>query len=1526
MSTNHNSLRPELEIAVIGMAGRFPGASSVEEFWRNLCGGVESISTFTNEQLASFGISPSVYKNPDFVKAAPVLESMGEFDAEFFGYSPREATLMDPQHRLFLECAWAAMEYAGYAPDNCPALTGVYGGSSLSSYLLYHIMPILRDPHAEDTFQAMMGNDKDFLCTRVSYKFNLQGPSITIQTGCSTSLVAIHLACQGLLSYQCDMALAGGVSVQVPARTGYLYQSGGLSSPDGHCRAFDAKAEGTLFGSGCGVVVLKRLGDALADRDSIYAVIKGSAVNNDGNLKVGYTAPSVAGQTAVIRSAQALAAVGPESIGYVECHGTGTALGDPIEIQALADAFSNRTMAQASCAVGSVKTNIGHLDAAAGVAGFLKTVLALKHKSLPPSLHFETPNPRIEFEKTPFQVSSKFSPWKSAASPRRAAVSSFGIGGTNAHVILQEPPVLATAQTSRECKLLLLSAKTRKALDQQTVNLAQHLRERDDLDLADIAFTTQTGRSTFEYRRAITCRDREDAIQALESLDSQKVYSHSQKAASRSVVFMFPGGGAQYPNMAAGLYRAEPVFRKEVDLCAELLNPQMGADLRSYIYPESDSTSAAFYMRQTSIGLPALFVVEYALAKLLMNWGIEPAALIGHSLGEYVAACLAGVFSLSDALSLVLARSRLLQKVPKGLMLSVPLSRKEVEPLLKEGLWLAAVNGPSQSVVSGTVEAVEEITQYLEQFEIEFRKIPIDVSSHSGIVTPILSSFLDFLQTTELHPPHTPFISNVTGTWIRPEEATDPEYWVRHLRSTVLFSDGFAELCKVPNRIFLEVGPGHTLATLARPQLPGNSGSVVITSLRHPYDKKADAEVMMDTLGRLWAVGVTPNWQAFYAGEVRSRVPLPTYPFERKRYWIDPQTTSDQGHASGSAKGFDIDQWFYNPVWKGSALLPASSPVSFLVFAKDSDIGSKLAAHLHLLGKNVVTVQPGTDYRQISEDRFKIDPFDPDHYHLLLRSLRDSARLPESVIHTWSTGPGSSLSRTDQHLERSRGFYSVLFLVQALIGIDGLGSPSLCVVTDKSQAVESCDTVLPEKALLAGLCKVSRQECEHIDCKLIDVADVSSDQAGVQVQMLLREIMAKGPEPVVALRGTRRWVQRYERCVLQPDGVAQVAVRQDGVYLITGGLGNVGMVLAGHLFRTKQARLVLTTRNELPPRAEWEKWLREHSEDVLARKLRKVLDLEVQGAQILVLSADIVNPAELRRIRMETQQKFGEINGVFHLAGKAGKEAVQLISNVSPAECEEHFSAKVEATKALHQVLGNDNLDFVLLFSSNASVLGGMGLATYAAANAALDAFAQALDVPGKTRWISVNWDRWGLDGLSDRSTSSLDVYAMTVPEVTEALEKILLAAPGGQIVVSTGDLNARLRTWITGEKQPHDANPLASEETVVHSRPELDTDYVPPSDEVEKKIAAVWRELLGLDLVGRHDNFFDLGGNSLIALKVASRLNKELGVKLPIVMLFEGPTVSALAKLIAGTQDDQTEFDESEDRGLRRRQMQAVS
>jgi phthiocerol/phenolphthiocerol synthesis type-I polyketide synthase E len=1501
MTIHDNGLRPDLEIAVVGMAARFPGAPTVDDFWRNLCGGVESITTFTEEELAKFGVNSSVYKNPDFVKASPVLESIDEFDAEFFGYSPREAELMDPQHRLFLECAWAALENAGYRPDKTQLLTGVFAGSSLSSYLLYNILPNLSDPHAEDTFQAMIGNDKDFLCTRVSYKLNLHGPSISVQTGCSTSLVAIHLACQSLLSYQCDMALAGGVSVQVPARTGYLYQSGGLSSIDGHCRAFDAKAEGTLFGSGVGIVVLKRLDDALTNRDSISAVIKGSAVNNDGNGKVGYTAPGVAGQTSVIRSAHAHAEVDPSTIGYVECHGTATSLGDPIELQALTTSFGNRLSANNSCAIGSVKTNIGHLDAAAGVAGFLKTVLALKNKQIPPSLHFESPNPRIDFSNSPFHVNASLRPWERTNGARRAAVSSFGIGGTNSHIVLQEPSPFPEPSPTREYKAIVLSARTKSALEKQTAQLAEYLRAHDekDLDFADVAFTTQTGRAAFEHRRSVTCRNREEAIQTLDSLNPQKIFSFAQKSFSRSVVFMFPGGGAQYVNMAAGLYGAEPEFRKELDRCVELLRPEMGADLRSYLYPETDSANSVFFMRQTSIGLPALFIVEYSMARLLMKWGIQPDAFIGHSLGEYTAACLAGVMSLQDALSLVLTRSKLLQKAPKGSMLSVPLSKDELSPMLNDKLWVAAINGPSQLVVSGTVEAIEEMAQRLEHEEIECRKIPIDVSSHSGIVEPILHPLRDFLETIELRPPQIPFISNLTGIWIRPDEATDPGYWVRHLRNTVRFSDGVVELCRVPNRVLLEVGPGHTLATLTRAQLPANSGAVVITSIRHPYEKKSDSEVMINTLGKLWAVGASPDWQAFHSNEARSRVPLPTYPFERKRYWID---ASSRQQSPGLAKGFDTDQWFYIPEWKTS--LPARSAVSIpncLVFASEQSIGSALAERLRELGKTVITAQPGIDYKKLSDHAWQIDIANASHYGLLLRDLRNSGVVVETIVHAFNTNAYLRSAESNSGDDRQTSFYSVLYVAQA-ISEAGIAA-RLCVVADGLCSIEHSDHIVPERTLLAGLCKVIPQELENVRCKLIDIAAAYSlsDRSGIELltEHLLQEISSAVTSPVVALRGNRRWIQDYERIDLRSTKYPN-NLRDNGVYLITGGLGNVGLLLAEHLFQTKGARLVLTTRQSIPPATERGRWISEHAGNPLSAKLHKLLDLGAAGAEIMLLCADISDAAQISAVRAQARERFGAIDGVFHLAGRTGKDAVQLLATTTPPDTDEQFNAKLRGACAIHQVFGQDDLDFVLLFSSNASILGGMGLASYAAANSALDAIAQEFNGRGKTRWISVNWDRWGTEPIATGSISQLDAYAMTIPEALQALETLIASFPGGQVIVSTADLNARLRLWTPTGREKEEGKTPATDESATHSRPALDTEYAPPSDQVEDRIAGVWRELLGLDLVGRHDNFFELGGNSLIALKVASRLTKELGVKLPVVSLFEGPTVSALAKLVA--------------------------
>ena len=892
-------------IAIIGMAGRFPGARNVEQFWHNLRDGVESISFFTDEELAEAGIEPALLKAPNYVKAGAVLEDVELFDASFFGFNPREAAITDPQHRVFLECAWEALENAGYDSERYDGAIGVYAGVGMSSYLLnlYTNREMMREV---SKVQVAIGNDKDHLPTRVSYKMNLRGPSIAVQTACSTSLVAVHLACQSLLSYQCDMALAGGVSI-ASQKSGYLYQEGGIFSPDGHCRAFDAKAQGTVGGSGAGVVVLKRLADAVADRDQILAVIKGSAINNDGAVKVGYTAPGVKGQVEVITMAQDLAEIEPRSIIYIETHGTGTLLGDPIEFEALTQTFRAATEEKGFCAIGSVKTNVGHLDTAAGVAGLIKTVLALQHKQLPPSLHFTAPNPQIDFPSSPFYVNTTLTEWKNGLTPRRAAVSSFGIGGTNAHLVIEEAPPVAVAPRSRRPQLLLLSAKTDSALEQTTTNLMAYLKRDTEVNLADVAYTLQVGRRSFSHRKSIVCEDVDNALMA------DGVTTGMWEGGPRSVAWMFPGQGTQYVNMGLGLYEVEPKFREVIDECAAAFQPHLGIDLREVLYPRAQEREEALQkLDQTVFAQPALFSIEYALAQMWMQWGSEPQAMIGHSLGEYVAACLAGVFSLKEAVRLIAVRGRLMQQMNGGAMLVVPLGEGEVKDLLADtGLAMAAVNGPRQCVVSGPSAAIEAFEAELSERKIAGKRLPGSHAFHSATMDPILEEFTKHVRQADLQPPRIPFISCVTGNWITEQEATDAHYWARQLRAPVRFADGLRELMKDGDRVLLEMGPGHTLSRLIKQQA-GNEPGHVVAMMRRADEGASDEKLLLRALGQLWVAGVAIDWAGLHTGEQRRRVSLPTYPFERQRYWVDRRTHAQQTltPAIGLHKTPDVADWF----------------------------------------------------------------------------------------------------------------------------------------------------------------------------------------------------------------------------------------------------------------------------------------------------------------------------------------------------------------------------------------------------------------------------------------------------------------------------------------------------------------------------------------------------------------------------------------------------------------------------------------
>jgi phthiocerol/phenolphthiocerol synthesis type-I polyketide synthase E len=881
-------------IAIIGMAGRFPGAKNVREFWQNLCDGVESVSFFTDEELIASGIEPELFNHPNYVKANAVLDEIEMLDAPFFGLTPREAQMMDPQHRLLLECAWNALEQAGYDSQAYEGKIGLYAGSSMSAYMYANLYsnPALLKQVDFDIIQQQdpisLGNDRDYLTTRISYKLGLTGPSVSVNTACSTSLVAAHMACQSLLNYQCDMALAGGVSIQVPQKAGYLYREGGINAPDGHCCAFDARAQGTLFCSGLGLVLFKRLEDALADGDRIYAVMKGSAINNDGKQKISYTAPSVDGQAGVIAEALAMADVPAESISYIEAHGTGTALGDPIEVTAMTQVFRLSTEKKQFCGIGSVKPNVGHLNRAAGVAGLIKLVMALDNRLIPPSINYERPNPQIDFPNTPFYVNTKLQEWKPEDYPRRAGISSLGFGGTNAHAILEQAPAREPSSPSRSQQLLLLSARTESALTKITQNLAEYLKENPDVNLADVAYTLQVGRRGFDKRRIVACGDVADAIATLESVNPQRVFTSSGVPKDRAIAFMFSGQGSQYVNMAQELYKSEPAFQKPLDRCAEILQPLLGLDLRDIFYPsESETESASQRLTQTSLTQPALFVIEYALAQLWQSWGISPQAMVGHSIGEYVAACLAGVFSLEEALSLVAARGQLMQELPPGSMLAVPLTEAEIQPLLNPELSLALINGPNRCVISGTTAAIEALEQQLAAKGVEGRRLHTSHAFHSAMMEPILDRFIELVKKVDLKAPQIPYISNVTGTWIKAEEATDPNYWAKHLRQTVRFSDGLQQLMAEPDQILLEVGPGRTLTTLALQHPSRKPQQTVLNSVRHPQDSYSDLAFLLTALGKLWLTGVKIDQSSFYREERRYRLALPTYPFDYQRYWVE---------------------------------------------------------------------------------------------------------------------------------------------------------------------------------------------------------------------------------------------------------------------------------------------------------------------------------------------------------------------------------------------------------------------------------------------------------------------------------------------------------------------------------------------------------------------------------------------------------------------------------------------------------------
>ncbi len=1420
-------------LAIVGMAGRFPGASSLEQFWQNIASKVSSVRHYTDEELLAAGVKPEDLQQPNYVKAGAVLENIEYFDTSFFGFSPREAELLDPEFRIFLECVWEVLEMAGYDLTTFEGLIGAFAGAGYKNYQLHHInkTPGLQEEISE--FQMSLGQETDVLATMISYKLNLKGPRVSVQSFCSTSLVAVHLACQSLLNYECDMAIAGGVALNSLQMKGYFYEEGRIVSPDGLCRPFDARTQGSVLSNGAAVVGLKRLRDALKDGDQIHAIIRGSAMNNDGNQRVSYTAPGLDGQASVIASAMSYAGVHPETISYIEANGTGTRLGDAIELAALIKSFSGKTRQERFCAIGSLKPNIGHLDRASGVAGLIKTTLALSHQQLPPQLYYEQPNPEVDLRHSPFYVNTNLAPWPRKQTPRRAGINSFGLGGTNVHMVLEEAPEREPGSPSRTWQLLPLSARSAEALQQARSNLATQLKAHPEQALADIAYTLQVGRSAFSHRQFVVAQTTEEAGTLLEQ---PPVFSSNQEHRDSKVAFYFPGIGKHSLTLAQNLYRQEPHFREIVVKCCQFLQTHLHLDLQKLFTPELETHGASAtppetrrehaqdsdrsQLEQPEMMQPAIFIIEYALAHLLMEWHIHPQALYGSGSSEYVAACLAGVLSLEDALTIVARSARL--------------------------------------------KAKQE-----------------DAST----------SLRSLLHSITWQEPLIPYISNVTGTWITKEQATRADYWTQQMQHQPGDPGQAVELLlQVSVRVVLAVG---TDAVSEQP-----SRMLPLTAQRY------DQGDLLQTLGRLWLAGVTIDWKRLFAGEHRLRVALPTYPFERHRCWIDDPANLNV--IRQRKKLDDLADWFYVPYWEPA--MPPAFPRQMphqhtdnhiLVFIDSSGIGTQVARRLKQEGCPVVLVEAGEAFAQRGDNHFALRPGTGTDYIALLKELSSHGQVPKHILHCWNLTKDTDVPALPADYldpQRQIGFASLLCLVKAI----GTELPEtkiqLTVLSNHVQAVTGEESLHPEKAPILGLCKVIAQEYPHLTCQSIDLADldVTSWSGHRCIENLAAECLVAPTDLSVTYRGYTRWAQKYSPIRLEDSENSPLRFRRRGVYLIIGGLGEVGLLLAEHLAAREQARIVLLDETSFPPDHQWSTWSLNHPQDTQVRQtIQRLQALEALGAEVWVLQANLADTIQMQQVIAQIYHRFEKLHGVIHLAGSSELQAIQDMDQV---QYETHFRPKLAGLYVLEQALQDTSLDFCLLFSSLTAILGGVGCTIEAAISTFTDTFVLKKSQTSSTPWISVNWDLWRTrENAQKFSGTAVATYMMSPEEALEALSRIV-ASQWIRMINSTGDLSKRLKQLEqTSSESAYHTKPVMADGI----RSGVSTEYVAPGSPVEQKIVEMWQRLLGFKQIGIHDNFFELHGHSLLAMQLLSRLRQIFQVNIPLAKLFESPTVAELAEVV---------------------------
>ncbi|MEM9038256.1 MAG: SDR family oxidoreductase [Actinomycetota bacterium] len=1368
----------ETDLAVVGMSGRFPGAPDVDRLWQRVVSGDDCLVDLDPDLLVEAGVPAAVVDDREYVTRAGVLDGVDLFDPEFFGIGSRDAAIMDPQHRHLLECAWEALEGAAIVPERFDGAIGVFAGCGMNTYLVNNLMTTDLVDRIGWFLLRHTGNDKDFLPTFISYKLDLHGPSIGVQTACSTSLVAIHLAAQSLLSFECDLALAGGATIEVPHGVGYTYRDGEILSPDGRCRAYDERSGGTVLTSGAGMLAIRRLTDALQDGDPVLAVIKGTAVNNDGSRKVGFLAPSVDGHADAVQEALAVSGLSARDIELVDGHGTGTAVGDPIEFAALTEAFRASTDETGFCRLTSTKPNIGHLDTAAGVASAIKVVQALRHQVLPPLANHTRPSELLDVDRSPFVLSGDASAWPGDR-PRRAGVSSLGVGGTNAHAIFEQAPDEPAGAPGPPEHVLALSAVNPVALDALQSDLADHLEREPALELADVAHTLATGRRVHAHRRVVTVTDTRAAPGQLRDLDRRRSFTSGADEHPSRLVFLFPGGGAQYASMAQGLDTRFEVFHDTLDTIIRSVRDVDGPDLDPLLRggrPDSDE------LRRADVSLPAVFATSVALARQWEAWGARPDALLGHSLGEYVVAHLAGVVDLHDATGLVVTRSRLMTEagaaVEQGVgMLSVGLAEKECLDRLPSGLAIAVVNTTEDCVVAGRHDLIESFAAELEGDGVSAHPLRLDAAAHSPILDPVLDRFHDAVRAVRLTAPATPYPSNLTGDWISSEQATDPQYWVDHLRGTVRFADCLTTIGTGGRWVGVELGPGHALSSAARHHESGPHAA--IAALRHPNDSIDDTVHSIGAFGAMWAAGVpSPPTPPLGDGRVRRR--LPTYPFQRTRHWIDPGDATVRpvvtGVTTGSAAAPSISRipdsadWFWEPIWITGA--PAGESTArrtesiWIVdgAASTSRLAAAVTDELRRRGMTVVEWPDGdVDALRGADDvvLLLIGRDGPDH------DL-------DAAIDRWSTHAVDRLAELSLAHER-------VSLAAITIGASDAFGPAM----------------RPADALVAGPVMVAPQEFAGTASTWIDL---EPDTVG-RVPAIVDELVAETAR--VALDANSRVVpELVRRRVDDPHTLADVGAGVDGsrfvpggVYLVTGGLGDVGFVFAHHLAVTHGVRLAVTSSSPLPPDDEWDAWIAQHgSADPTSRRIIRVRDLRAAGADVEVLVADVADPIAVRHAVDRTVERFGSVDGAIHAAGALDDQLIALSDPETRAGViRPKATAALELAAALDAVGGH----LLLLLSSTSTTIGAEGQVAYVAANAVLDA---SIGRRGRVRVVTLNSGAWAGIGLAADAARVLRLGLVDGDPIDHPVLTARHSLPGDDGAVRiAGRLDAR-HDWVAGE------------------------------------------------------------------------------------------------------------------------------